>query len=497
MTKLFKIFKKIQKKLKKKKIKKMESKETSIKPISNKDPKFLLNEINSQNENEISRKSRYLIFFLLLSLNFTIAIDQGTLSSSTTEIQKYYNLNTYFLGLLGSFIFLGTSFGCLTSFILINKMNRKLYLIIMIIIYSLSLFILLITKNNFILLFTRFIVGFCGSFLSIYTPVWSDQYGIYYQRTLLMSVIHIGSPIGNLIGYSLGKIILWKIVFYIEIFLLIFQCVFVFFVSDIFFSKTLFSKKRNKNLTQEEKENDKSIFENIKNPINENKENIISDLKILFSSKLFIIYNIALIIIFIIVSALQFWINDYMENVLLISKKSNLTIFLIVMITSPSIGIFTGGIIGDKIGGYQSINSLYFVLYCSIFAEIISLIYPFTNNIIFFIIFFWVFLFIGSCILPIINGIVICSVDKKYNGTSNAASTFLYNVFGRFIGPFLYGVFRGLYGKNSKIPMVIILNLIILPLILFYFATKTGIKENYGIFADENDIMDNEMGEKE
>ena len=235
------------------------------------------------------------------------------------------------------------------------------------------------------------------------------------------------------------------------------------------------------------------MFENIKNPINENKENIISDLKILFSSKLFIIYNIALIIIFIIVSALQFWINDYMENVLLISKKSNLTIFLIVMITSPSIGIFSGGIIGDKIGGYQSINSLYFVLYCSIFAEIISLIYPFTNN----IIFFWVFLFIGSCILPIINGIVICSVDKKYNGTSNAASTFLYNVFGRFIGPFLYGVFRGLYGKNSKIPMVIILNLIILPLILFYFATKTGIKENYGIFADENDIMDNEMGEKE
>ena len=365
----------------------MESKETSIKPVSNKDHKLILNDLISENKNEIPRKSRYQIFFLLLSLNFTIAIDQGTLSGSTTEIQKYYNLNSYFLGLLGSFIFLGTSFGCLTSFILINKMNRKIYLIIMIILDSLSLFILLITKNNFILLFTRFIAGFCGSFLSIYTPVWSDQYGIYYQRALLMSVIHLGSPIGNLVGYALAKVILWKIVFYIEIFLLIFQCVFVFFVNDIFFSKTLFSQKRNKNLTQKEKEVDKSIFENIKNPINEN-ENLISDIKILFSSKLFIIYNIALIIIFIIVSALQFWINDYMENVLFISKNSNLTIFLIVMITAPSIGIFTGGLIGDKIGGYQSINALYFVFYCSIFGEIISLIYPFTNNIIFFIIFF-------------------------------------------------------------------------------------------------------------
>jgi MFS family permease len=466
----------------------MESKETSIRPVSNKDHKLILNDLNSENQKEIPRKSRYIIFFLLLSLNFTIAIDQGTLSGSTTEIQKYYNLNSYFLGLLGSFIFLGTSFGCLTSFILINKMNRKIYLIIMIILDSLSLFILLITKNNFILLFTRFIAGFCGSFLSIYTPVWSDQYGIYYQRALLMSVIHLGSPIGNLVGYALAKIILWKIVFYIEIFLLIFQCVFVFFVHDIYFSKTLFSKKRNKNLTENEKELDKTIFENIKNPIN---DNLITDIKILFSSKLFIIYNIALIIIFIIVSALQFWINDYMENVLLVSKKSNLTIFLIVMITAPSIGIFTGGLIGDKIGGYQSINALYFVFYSSIFSEIMSLIYPFTYNIIFFIIFFWIFLFIGSCILPIINGIIICSVDKKYNGSSNAASTFLYNVFGRFIGPFLYGVFRGLYGKNSKIPMIILLNLIILPLILFYLATKTGIKENYGTFVDENDIIDN------
>ena len=39
--------------------------------------------------------------------------------------------------------------------------------------------------------------------------------------------------------------------------------------------------------------------------------------------------------------------------------------------------------------------------------------------------------------------------------------------------------------------MIILLNLIILPLILFYLATKTGIKENYGTFVDENDIIDN------
>ena len=45
--------------------------------------------------------------------------------------------------------------------------------------------------------------------------------------------------------------------------------------------------------------------------------------------------------------------------------------------------------------------------------------------------------------------------------------------------------------------MIILLNLIILPLILFYFATKTGAKENYGSFVDENDIIENEIGEKE
>ena len=472
----------------------MESKETTIKPLT----KFenannnIFDEINTLENKEISRKSRYFIFFFLLFINLIIAIDQGTLSSSTTEVQIYYNLNSYFLGLLGSFIFLGTSFGCLTSFILINKMNRKIFLIIMILMDSLSLFIFLNTKNNFILLITRFFAGFCQSFLSVYTPVWSDQYGIYNQKALLMSLIHLGSPIGNLFGYFFGKIISWQLTFYIQIFFLIIQGISVFFIKDIFFSNSLFSTKGiNNNSNIEENEDKNSVFTNIKD-LNDNNNithNLISETKILLSSKLFIIFNIALIIIFIIVSALQFWINDYMENVLLIKTKYNLTIFLFVMLSGPSLGIFAGGLIGNKIGGYQNINALYFVFYSSIIGEISSIVYPLTSNIILFVIFFWIYLFIGSAILPMINGIIICSVDKKYGGSANAASTFLYNVCGRFIGPFLYGIFREFFGKNSKLPMTILLNFTILPLILFYFAIKIGEKENYGkIIQDKNEI---------
>ena len=82
------------------------------------------------------------------------------------------------------------------------------------------------------------------------------------------------------------------------------------------------------------------------------KESIFNDLKVLVKSKIFILMNIILASLFIIVSAIKFWINDYMENGLFIEdEKKRLYAFEIVTITSPMVGIILGGIISGKIGG--------------------------------------------------------------------------------------------------------------------------------------------------
>ena len=54
--------------------------------------------------------------------------------------------------------------------------------------------------------------------------------------------------------------------------------------------------------------------------------------------------NITLTSMFMIVSAIQFWISDYMENGLLIeNEKVRLYGFAAVVVTSPPAGIILGG----------------------------------------------------------------------------------------------------------------------------------------------------------
>ena len=58
------------------------------------------------------------------------------------------------------------------------------------------------------------------------------------------------------------------------------------------------------------------------------KESIFNDLKVLVKSKIFILMNITLESLFIIVNAIKFWINDYMENGLFIEDEKNVYMLL-------------------------------------------------------------------------------------------------------------------------------------------------------------------------
>ena len=91
-------------------------------------------------------------------------------------------------------------------------------------------------------------------------------------------------------------------------------------------------------------EDNQSLFEDIQTK-NEDiqKESFITHLKVLIKSPIYLLMNGALTSIFIFLSAIQFWINDYMENGLLIEdKKIRLYCFAAVIITSPPVGIFIG-----------------------------------------------------------------------------------------------------------------------------------------------------------
>ena len=183
---------------------------------------------------------------------------------------------------------------------------------------------------------------------------------------------------------------------------------------------------------------------------------------------------------FIIVSAVQFWINDYLENGLLVDdEKKRLYAFAFVVITSPVGGIILGGILSNKLGGYDTEKAIYIPLITSFLVCILANIIPLTSNLYVFIPLFWTYLFLGSVLLPVVSGIILVSVDKKFAGSASSVSTLLYNILGRLPGPILYGFYKSqVDDKHSRIPFWLLLNMAIPGFIAVLICIKFQ-KEKY------------------
>ena len=486
----------------------------------------------------ISRKMRCIVFTILNIVFILMGLDQGILSSTTSHLTEDIDIkDTTVLGGLGGMIFLGTAIGCVFSFTLINKFNRKYLLLATLCFDVLSLFLTTQTTKIPLLYLCRVIAGLTQSFLAIYIPVWSDQFGIHKYKSIWLSIVHISSSLGYLFGYILGIIMEWENSFYLQNILIIIHIVIIFFVlPDLYFSMNLLPLKAKLNLIKEKDEN--KIIKDIKNididmnsinndnnelliKKNEEKEekeekekkeekeekesnskkeedeislfediqvknedirkiSVISHLKVLIKSPIFILMNITLASMFIIVSAVQFWINDYLENGLLVDdEKKRLYAFAFVVITSPVGGIILGGILTNKLGGYDTEKAIYIPLITSFLVCILANIIPLTSNLYVFIPLFWTYLFLGSVLLPVVSGIILVSVDKKFAGSASSVSTLLYNILGRLPGPILYGFYKSqVDDKHSRIPFWLLLNMAIPGFIAVLICIKFQ-KEKY------------------
>lgn len=66
-----------------------------------------------------------------------------------------------------------------------------------------SFFLYSFTVSNTIVLLsiTRIGCGFFQVFCYIFFPVWVDQFGVYESRTMWITFLQLGVPLGTMIGY--------------------------------------------------------------------------------------------------------------------------------------------------------------------------------------------------------------------------------------------------------------------------------------------------------
>ena len=477
----------------------------------------------------LSRKVRWIVFAILIYAGVVMELDQGALSSTTDSLAKDMELNDSQLGGLGSMIFLGKSFGCLVFFSLINKINRKYMVLITSFLLVLSLILTTQTKNLVLLYLCRIIAGFAQCYTGVYFPVWNDQFGIHKYKSIILTCYHLSSSFGYLFGYAMGMWLGWELSFYVQSVLIIIPFVILIFISDKFFSMSLMPLKskmkllekeeikgnkekessdkienevknmkitviddsyqeneENKVIDEESKEeqddleDDISLFEDLQQQgENMSKNSIILQIKAIIKSPLFILINITLCAIYSIVSAIQFWINDYLQYPLKIEDaKTRLMMFGAVIITSPPSGIIIGGIILSKVGGYESEKAIYIPLISSLVVTIFANLAPISTNAYLFIPLFWIYLFAGSTIIPCANGLSLVSVDKKYAGAASSLSILIYNVLGKFPGPNIYASFKSLVDdETSRIPMWLVLNISLIGFLCVLIALRFNKKK--------------------
>lgn len=151
----------------------------------------------------LPRGKRWIIFSIFVILNIMINVDNGTIPASTEEIKSSLNINDEQLGLFGSLVYLGNIFGSLVSLTLINKLNRKYLLIASLALSGGFLFTFTIWSSLYFLFSNRVVVGMFQAFVSIYLPIWCDQFGINKQRTIMIAFIQVAPPLGIVLGYSI------------------------------------------------------------------------------------------------------------------------------------------------------------------------------------------------------------------------------------------------------------------------------------------------------
>lgn len=144
---------------------------------------------------------RKLIFLLIFLINIIINFDHGAIPAATTTLMTNLNLDHVAIGVLGSLVFLGLTLGACCAGPLFNNYAPKWIVSAGIIAANLFLYYFTQATTAVGLGICRVGCGFFQVFCLIYFPVWVDHFGVYESRTMWLSFLQLGAPLGTMLGY--------------------------------------------------------------------------------------------------------------------------------------------------------------------------------------------------------------------------------------------------------------------------------------------------------
>ncbi len=453
-------------------------------------------------------------------------ISSGLISSCSQIIKQSLEINDTIYGYFGTSNNFGKLLGSILFPILNKKFPIKKIIVSSILLKSFFLLAFSLTNNTFLLIFIRGLIGIFRQPTAIYNAIWIDKYGFIQYRTLMMSTIQFIQPGGKVFGYIIHILIsddYWKYGFVFEATILCFFSVFFLFTPVKYFSNENTKKlekeiKQLKSLEKEFESKKKKVLNNINekntNDINNNdtnnnydindnnnnnndnnnnydindnnnnnnnnnnninnnnkeNDNFFENCKIILKNKLYIYCLIVRSLLFGVNSGIHYWFNDYLLTVIEeTNQNKRLIAYFIVATLGPIFGIIGNYFIELHIGEYKSKKaisaSLFFHIICCFFCIII----PFIRNFYIFLILMLLYFTFNSFVIPIIQGIIICSVDKELKITSFSLANIFQMLFTSGPAPTYYGFINDLFKDKIKNAGMIALLMFAIVNIFFIF----------------------------
>lgn len=155
----------------------------------------------------IKRSKRITLFWVLMITSLFLNTDHGTIPAAIEEIENDLHIKKTLVGTFGSLVYMGTAVGAMFLSFFINKINRKYMIAISFFLSGILIFSFTLANSLWFLFINRFLVGFAQALISIYIPVWIDQYSPNKFKTIFMAVFNISSAVGVMLGYLLTMLI--------------------------------------------------------------------------------------------------------------------------------------------------------------------------------------------------------------------------------------------------------------------------------------------------
>jgi hypothetical protein len=79
--------------------------------------------------------------------------------------------------------------------------------------------------------------------------------------------------------------------------------------------------------------------------------------------------------------------------------------FTVICVTSPTAGVIASGIIGAKIGGFESKYTMPLIMFFGLIATTAGMLVPFFESYWPIVISLWIYLCVGGCMLTLMLGV--------------------------------------------------------------------------------------------